>query len=227
MLEYSRYIEILCFYPLFISRKYRIFVLTGDTMIKTHLMVMDELAGYASPQARLTRLLKAGALVQLRKGLFVDDPATPHPPIAPLLYGPSYISFQYALANAGLIPERVRVVTSASFNKNKDKVFRTPLGEFRYFYLPPTVYPYGITVREEAGLPYLIASPEKALCDMVYKNPLITSLNDMGSLLLEDWRIDRQDLRNLDGAFIRWIAPLYRRKSLLALADWLGKEVYQ
>jgi hypothetical protein len=56
--------------PLFSSRKYRILILTGDKMIKTHLAVMNELKAYASPKARLTRLLKSGKLVQIRRGLF-------------------------------------------------------------------------------------------------------------------------------------------------------------
>jgi phage terminase large subunit-like protein len=192
--------------------------------IKTHAAVMDELSGYASPRARITRLLRAGKLIQLRRGLFVDDATVSRRCIAPALYGPSYISFQYALSAAGLIPDRAPVITSASFNKNKDKVFRTPLGEFRYYYLPPAVYPYGITMEEEDGMSYLIASPEKALCDMVYKTPGIATLAGMNALLLEDWRMDRDDLFKLDRDFIQWIAPEYRRKSLRTLAVWFSRE---
>jgi hypothetical protein len=193
-------------------------------MLKTHTAVMGELSGYASPKARITRLLRAGKLIPLRRGLYLDDMAVSHRAIAPVLYGPSYISFQYALAAFGLIPDRVTVITSASFNKNKDKVFRTPLGEFRYYYLPPVVYPYGITMEEDDGMSYLIASPEKALCDMVYKTPAVTTLAGMNALLLEDWRMDRDELLKLDRDFIQWIAPEYRRKSLRTLAAWLNRE---
>jgi phage terminase large subunit-like protein len=193
-------------------------------MIKTHLMVMDELKEYASPKARLTRLLKSGKLIQLRRGLFVDTPAMSRRVIAPILYGPSYISFQYALAAAGLIPERTPIISSASFNKNKNKVFHTPLGEYRYYYLPSAVYPYGITMEMEDDAAYLIATPEKALCDMVYKTPDITSIAAMNELLIENWRIERDDLLELDYEFIKWIAPLYHRKSLNALSGWFTKE---
>jgi hypothetical protein len=192
--------------------------------IKTHAVVMGELSGYASPKARITRLIKAGKLIPLRRGLYVDNPSVSRRCIAPALYGPSYISFQYALAAFDLIPDRVTVITSASYNKNKDKIFRTPLGEFRYYYLPAPVYPYGITMEEEDGTSYLMASPEKALCDMVYKTPIVTTLADMNALLLEDWRMDREDLLKLDQDFIQWIAPMYHRKSLRTLALWLTKE---
>lgn len=196
-------------------------------MIKTHLAVMDELRGYASPKARLTRLLKSGKLVQVRRGLFVDDSAISRRVLAPVIYGPSYISFQYALSAAGLIPERVEVITSASYNKNRDKVYRTSLGEYRYLYLPPAVYPYGIRMEEEEeeeGMSYLIATAEKALCDAVYKVPSVTTVDAVRTLLLDDWRMEREDLRKLDRDFIRWIAPMYRRKSLTAFAVWIEKE---
>jgi hypothetical protein len=70
---------------------------------------------------------------------------------------------------------------------------------------------------------YLIASPEKALCDAVYKVPATITVEAMELLLIEDWRMERESLLNLDKDFILWIAPMYRRKSLLALAAWLKK----
>ena len=193
-------------------------------MIKTHLAVMEELKDYSSPKARLTRLLKTGELIQIRRGLFVDNPSVSRKALASVVYGPSYISFEYALSAAGLIPERVEAVTSACFHKNRNKTFRTPLGEFRYFYLPDLVYPYGIQLKEDDDMSYLIASGEKALCDAVYKVPAVAAISEMELLLLEDWRMEREDLLNLDQAFIKWIAPMYRRKSLLALAGWFEKE---
>lgn len=193
-------------------------------MVLQTISLMDQLSSYASPKARLTRMLKSGKLIQVRRGLYVDDPDTPKQALAPLIYGPSYLSFQYALSLYGLIPERVTVLTSASYDKNRDKLFRTPLGEFRYWYLPTGVYPYGLRLEEEQGLAYMIASPEKALCDAVYKIPSITSRKGMESLLLSDWRMEKEALLSLDRGFIGWIAPLYRRHSLLALASWFEKE---
>ncbi|MDR1785199.1 MAG: type IV toxin-antitoxin system AbiEi family antitoxin domain-containing protein, partial [Spirochaetaceae bacterium] len=140
-------------------------------MIKTYLGLMDEFSSsYASPKMRLSRLLKAGRLIRLRRGLYTDDAATPRLTLAPLIYGPSYVSFQTALAAAGLIPERVEAVMCAAFHKNKNRVFRTPLGEYRYLYLPDAVYPYGVNLVETAAgngqaVSWLMATPEKALCD--------------------------------------------------------------
>ena len=192
-------------------------------MIKDHLAVMDGLKNYGSPKARLTRLLKAGELFQIRRGLFVDDLSVPKCTLAPLIYGPSYLSFQYALSFHGLIPERVARFTSASFKKNKDKVFHTRLGEYSYQYLPQNVYPYGIMSKTEKNMNFLIATPEKALCDSVYKMTSTVTVTDMNNLLLEDWRIERDDLLRLDLDFIFWIAPMYRRRSLVSLVEWFTK----
>jgi hypothetical protein len=193
-------------------------------MIKSREMVMEELRDYSSPKARLTRLLKSGTLVQIRRGLFVDALTLQPNTLAPILYGPSYISFQTALAASDLIPERVEVISSASYNKNKDKLFYTPLGTYQYLYLPVAVYPYGIRHIEEDGIYYLIASPEKALCDTVYKTAGVVTPDEIEQLLLEDWRMERDDLLRLDNEFIQWIAPRYRKKSLTALAGWFSRE---
>lgn len=194
-------------------------------MIKTHQAVMEDLADYASPKARLTLMLKSGALIQVRRGLFVEKSTVSRRALAPVIYGPSYISFQYALAAYGLIPERVEVLTSASYGKNRDKLFRTPLGEYRYLYLPVVVYPYGLRQDEDDGAKYLIATAEKALCDAVYKVSGIRGHDDIHNLLLEEWRMDEAGLRSLDQNFIQWIAPRYGRRSVAALAAWFGKEI--
>jgi hypothetical protein len=59
---------------------------------------------------------------------------------------------------------------------------------------------------------------------MVYKVAGIASVKAMNELLLEDWRVDRDGLIGLDRDFIQWIAPRYRRKSVIALSAWFKKE---
>ncbi len=194
-------------------------------MIHNHQMVMERLAAYGSPKAKLTRMVSGGELIRIRRGLYVDDSAMPRFALAPIIYGPSYVSFQTALARYGLIPERTETVDSASFGKNRDKRYRTPLGEYRYLYLPVAAYPHGLVLEEDAGYRYLIASREKALCDTVYKAGSITRREDVKTLLLENWRIEEDDLRSLDIDLVRFLAPLYGRKALALLADWLEREV--
>ena len=171
-------------------------------------------------------MIKSGQIIQIRRGLFIDSNREEISPraLAPILYGPSYLSFQYALSVYGIIPERVTTFTSASFRKNKNKMFHTPLGDYSYQYLPARVYPYGIHREEEQGYPYLLASPEKALCDSLYKVSGITTPRELEALLVEQWRIERSDILNLERACIRIIAPLYRRRSVMTLLAWFDSE---
>ena len=84
--------------------------------------------------------------------------------LANLVYGPSYLSLEYALAYHGLTPEAVQTATSVTTQKNQ--IFETPVGRFEYRHLPLRFYPDGIErieLGENRG--FLIACPEKALFD--------------------------------------------------------------
>jgi predicted transcriptional regulator of viral defense system len=196
-------------------------------MHKNHQAIMHELRDYASPKARLTRMIKSGDVIQVRRGIFLDGKeknAYSLKSLAAVIYGPSYISFEYALAHYGLIPERVQAVTSAAYNKNKNRRFSTPLGDFYYYYLPAAVFPYGVVLGSENDQSYLMATPEKALCDTLYKTRGIGSLKALRALLFEDWRMERDALLSLDRASILFLAPLYRKKIFRLLLQWLEGE---
>jgi predicted transcriptional regulator of viral defense system len=196
-------------------------------MHKNHLTMMHELRDYASPKSRLTRMIKSGEVIQVRRGIFLDGQEKTGyslKSLAAVIYGPSYISFEYALAYYGLIPERVQTVTSAAYHKNKNRRFSTPLGEFYYYYLPATVFPYDVMLGSENDQNYLIASPEKALCDTLYKTRSIDSLKDMQALIFEDWRMERKAVLSLDRASLIFLAPLYRKKIFRLLLQWLEGE---
>ena len=115
-------------------------------------------------------------------------------------------------------------VTSASYNKNKNRRFHTPLGNFYYYYLPAAVFPYGVVLGKENGQNYLIATPEKALCDTVYKTRGIGSVHALEALLFEDWRMEREAVLSLDRESILFLAPLYRKNIFRLLLKWLDGE---
>ena len=69
--------------------------------------IMDCLKDYSSPRAKLTALLKKGDLIRVKKGLYIfgsDYRKGPYSPeiMANKIYGPSYVSQEYALAYYGL-----------------------------------------------------------------------------------------------------------------------------
>lgn len=194
-------------------------------MIKDNLTVMDELKKYASPKARLTRILQSGNLLQVRRGLYIDSQKNDYSvkTLANIIYGPSYISFEYALAFYGFIPERVSNITSATYGKNKNKIFDTPLGRFLYYYLNPNVYPYAVEIKKEGVHSFLIASPEKALCDMLYKVKGVDAATPglLENLMFDDLRIDPEKVKSLDLKMISFLAPFYKKRIHIILTDYL------
>lgn len=194
-------------------------------MLKTHLILLDELKGYANPAAKIARMVKGGELTHIVRGLYETDSQTPGYLLAASIYGPSYLSFEYALAHHGLIPEAVYQFTSATFDKKRSKQFETPFGVFSYRDVPETAFPYGVQPLVENGYSYRLATPEKALCDELYKRSPCANLPELEQLLFEDLRIDRQTLLRLDLSGLEELASLYQTKNHKLLRSWIRKEL--
>lgn len=124
----------------------------------------QQFAGYTDVKGKIRREVQGGRLVQVARG-FVRD-GCPHPTakyLAGAIYGPSYLSFDYALSVHALIPEAVYgTYTSATFQKGKTKRYENAFGTFLYRDVPAAVYPLGVEIRVEGGYSYQIASPEKS-----------------------------------------------------------------
>jgi predicted transcriptional regulator of viral defense system len=113
--------------------------------------LMPLLSEYTNPRDFISRLVKKGDLIRLKNGFFViadkiKKSPVPYAQIANLLYGPSYISFEWALSYYGMIPEGVYVITNAAATKSKS--YRTPLGTFDYHFLSHARYAIGIDQKE-------------------------------------------------------------------------------
>ena len=110
------------------------------TEVLDYQQLVSCLRGYAKPRDRITGLLAEGSLIRLRKGLYVFGERYRRSPLsrehlANLIYGPSYVSLDYALSHYGLIPERVENVTSVTTGEKRR--FNTPFGDFTYQPLHP------------------------------------------------------------------------------------------
>lgn len=134
---------------------------------------------------------KKGYLLKIKKGLYVfakdADKVTPHE-IAVLLYEPSYISLETALAWYGFIPEMVYAQTSvtAKINRTFDNIY----GHFIYRHIKSELF-WGYTEIKTPYGRYLMAEPEKALLDYLYLNlARIKTENDY-----ENYRFNTDQIR--------------------------------
>jgi hypothetical protein len=188
--------------------------------------VMDCLKDYGAPRAKLTRLLKSGALIHVKKGLYLLGPKFKHTPyclelLSNLIYGPSYVSLERALQIYGLIPEHVEMITSVTAKIGKE--FKTPVGNFLYAHCDPKSYSVGVTTYSFSDHETcLIATPEKALTDMLtIRRGKVTSMHQIEQILLEDFRIEEEDLLKLDLSKILEIKNAYPHSAIYFLEKWL------
>lgn len=190
----------------------------------SHGALLPLLAEYQRPNDKIARWLATGVLVQLRRGLYVlgaeyrQGPVS-LPLLANLLYGPSCVSLDFALSWHGLIPERVVEVSSVS--TRRARVINNSLGRFSYTHLPQAVYGIGIRIEtNQDGSAFLLASPEKALCDKVAltRHLDVSGKPGMQAFLFEDLRVEPEVLASFDRDVIRQYAQAgYKSRQLLAL----------
>jgi hypothetical protein len=165
--------------------------------------LMSALSMYAKPRDKVTSLLRKGVIVRVKKGLYVYGDDYRKRPfcrelLANLIYGPSYVSLEYALSWYGLIPERVPVLTSVT--PKRGRRFITPVGMFVYRRAPLTSFYLGMDRVVQDDFSFLIATPERALADKLRddRGSSIRNQSDIKSYVFENLRLDRTLFLQMD-----------------------------
>lgn len=167
------------------------------------------------------RLVRDGEIVRLKRGLFVVAPQVSGVRINDFLLanhisGPSYVSMHAALRYYGLIPEAVYRIASISVGLSK--TFDNQYGTFEYIHCSNRKY-FSIGIRSvtEDDATFLIASPEKALCDMLTYTPNLNLryTEEIREWLEDDMRFDMDDLVRLDLDILHRCAVTGRKKTMI------------
>ena len=173
-----------------------------------------------SANRKVAGLEKTGRIIRLKRGLYVVSPQESGillslNLIGNVLYGPSYVSMLTALREYGLIPERVDVVQSMTTHLTVS--FQNQAGRFEYQHCAKDYYPIGITQRQEVGVTYLIATPEKALCDYIISTPRLPLrfLKDTHTFLEEDLRLDMDAFMEMDVNIFKQCAAVSKKQQAI------------
>ena len=152
---------------------------------------------------KVRMLERSRRIIRLKKGLYVVSPDESRMPIsteliANHLYTPSYISMSSALRYYGLIPEAV--YTTQSMTIKHTRTFDTPIGRFEFQMIDRESFGIGINIIRKEGYAFTIASPEKALCDLIANSPMVNLryLKDVETYLEQDIRMELEDFCNMD-----------------------------
>ena len=173
-----------------------------------------------SVNRKVAGLEKEGRIIRLKRGLYVVSPQESglllsHNLIGNMLYGPSYVSMLTALRDYGLIPERVEVIQSMTTHLTVS--FENKVGRFEYLHCAKEYYPIGITQRQEEGVTYLIATPEKALCDYIISTPRLPLrfIKDTHMFLEEDLRLDMDAFMEMDVNIFKQCAAVSKKQQAI------------
>jgi hypothetical protein len=170
----------------------------------SHSILSNSLANYARINDKIGYMIEKGDLTQVQRGLYVFNNVKQknrylNYNIANTLYGPSYVSRFSALSYYGLLSEQT--VTVESMSLSRFRKYQTPMGTFTYYRSPKDTFSIGInSLVMNDYCSFLIASPEKALCDLIWteKRIPIKNVDDMTFYLEENLRLDMGFLKNAD-----------------------------
>jgi predicted transcriptional regulator of viral defense system len=150
---------------------------------------------------QMSRWVKAGKLIQLTKGLYtLAEPyrkRAPHPfVLANAIRKASYVSLQSALGHFGMIPEHVPLVTGVT-TQRPGRV-ETPLGHFLFRHIKKDWFTGYRQVDVGSRQNAFVATPEKALLDLVYLTPGADNYEFLMELRLQNLEVlDRDALVRL------------------------------
>ncbi len=172
--------------------------------VVTHGNLVALLNGYRRSNDKISYMVKKGDLVPIKRGLYFfkknnEDEELSLFHVANILYGPSYVSLYSALSYHGLIPERVNLTESVTTKRSKS--ISTPIGDFRYFPAAQEIFHIGINyVQPNSRTAFLIASPTKAICDIIWHTRRLNIKNklEMEDFLGKDIRFDLYRLNELE-----------------------------
>jgi predicted transcriptional regulator of viral defense system len=135
----------------------------------------------------LTRWQRQGLIVKLRRGFYAFQEACWQPNFAFFLsnfiYKPSYVSLHSALAFYGIIPEAVTQIIAVSSLKTAD--FQNDISRFSYKKIKPDLF-FGYEQKPFGNRSISIATPEKAILDLLYLYPSYNSESEIENLRFDE-----------------------------------------
>jgi len=166
--------------------------------------------------------LRKGYIISLRQGWYAFADYLHQPDYARYfagqIYAPSYISLHSALSFYGIIPEQVVEITSVTTQKTSH--FINDCATYSYQTIRPNLFWGYSMMNMQDGKVYPMATPEKAILDLLYLYPQYQTEAQMLDLRLdEDWLDNEWNHNRLQEYVARINSPtLTKRLDLLKKA---------
>jgi hypothetical protein len=178
----------------------------------------DESIAAGTVQTVLYRWMKAGQIIQLKKGLYMtrrffelhraDADFTPM--VSAILIPQSYLSLEYVLQRYAVLTEITYPVSAITLKQTR--VFENKLGTFTYHNIKADLY-MGFTILNYMGIPFFRATVAKALFDFLYFRSWQGKGWSASIDLAEELRLNLEDFSEKDkGEFAEFVEMSKSRK---------------
>lgn len=196
------------------------------TDVFDYVQLTHALTGYANIRGKIGRLIASGEIIRIKKGFYAFPDYLTRSPLNPcvianMIYGPSYVSCDYALSYYGMIPEKVEQITSMTTGRSRQ--FDTPVGNYVYYQRHSADYSIGVEWIESNGSGFLIALREKAIYDKVAVDKRFTG-KGIEEYLLDDLRIEEDSLYGLNRSVLKELQRTASGKALLLIKFLLERQ---
>ncbi len=192
----------------------------------------DESAAAGTIQTALYRWMKAGQIIQLKKGVYMTRrffelhraDADFAPMVSGILIPQSYLSLEYILQRNAILTEMTYPVTAVTLKQTR--VFENKLGTFSYRNIKADLY-QGFIFSEYMGIPIAQATVAKALFDFLYLRPWKGGRRLAGYDLAEDLRLNLEDFsENVQVEFAAFV-EISKSKKMDRILKTLRKTVWR
>ncbi len=192
----------------------------------------DESVATGTIQTALYRWMKAGQIIQLKKGVYMTrrfferhraDPDFA-PMVSAILIPQSYLSLVFVLQRNGILTEMTYPVTAVT--PKQTRVIENKLGTFSYRNLKADLY-QGFVFFEYLGIPIAQATAAKALFDFFYLRPWKGSRRLADYNLAEDLRLNLEDFSENDRVEFAAFVEISKSKKMDQILKNLRKTVWR
>jgi hypothetical protein len=193
----------------------------------------DESVAAGTIQTALYRWMKAGQIIQLKKGAYMTRrffelhraDADFGPMVSAILIPQSYLSLEYILQRNAILTEMTYPVSAITLKQTR--AFENKLGTFTYRNIKADLY-QGFTFSEYLGIPYAQATVAKALFDFLYLRPWKGGrLRLVGYDLSEDLRLNLEDFSENDGVEFASFVEISKSKKMEKILKNLRKTIWR
>jgi hypothetical protein len=185
-----------------------------------------------SIQTALYRWMKADHVIQLKKGIYMtrqfferhrSDPDF-SPMVSSILIPQSYVSLEFVLQRHAILTEITYPVSAITIKQTR--VIENRLGTFSYRNIKEDLYT-GFEFYEYLGIPFSMATLPKAIFDYLYLRPLSLVINSSQFNLIEDLRLNLDEISEQDQNQFSEFVELSKSKKMQKILKIFRNTVWQ